>query len=181
MLTSAELTYVQALKLYVGREQRVINKLDVVPALPSTVPVYVHADYGRWINATNTVVVQVHLEVVWNLKVVVCRSQSARTQRRSMWLPYLQKSRQQERRVLRCTPVLLWQIPQCLQLCRTGFHAAVGCASTASKAPSEFLLFMFANRIDRRSTSATSTGSTTVAANTKPTCTAHPLSCRLQI
>ena len=48
----------QAFKLLVGREQRVVDKLDIVPSLPP-LEGFAPVDYGRWIPANNTLLVQV--------------------------------------------------------------------------------------------------------------------------
>lgn len=48
----------QLFKLLVGRSQRAVHTLDVVPALPP-LDDYRPVDYGRWIPRNQTVVVQV--------------------------------------------------------------------------------------------------------------------------
>jgi hypothetical protein len=48
----------QLFKLLVGRHQRAVHTLDVVPALPP-LDDYRPVDYGRWIPRNQTVVVQV--------------------------------------------------------------------------------------------------------------------------
>lgn len=48
----------QLFKLLVGRQQRAVHTLDVVPALPP-LDNYAPVDYGRWIPRNETVVVQV--------------------------------------------------------------------------------------------------------------------------
>lgn len=48
----------QLFKLLVGRQQRTVHALDVVPALPP-LDNYASVDYGRWIPENNTVVLEV--------------------------------------------------------------------------------------------------------------------------
>jgi hypothetical protein len=48
----------QLYKLLVGRQQRAVHTLDIVPALPP-LNGYASVDYGRWIPRNNTVLLQV--------------------------------------------------------------------------------------------------------------------------
>ena len=50
--------WLQLYKLLVGRQQRVVHTLDVVPALPP-LDGYASVDYGRWIPRNETVVLEV--------------------------------------------------------------------------------------------------------------------------